>query len=118
MFADPQSVTISGSAKTLPRTGATLTEGAFATPDSGYVLSVSHRNGRRRSSVIKLRQDTLVPNPLISGQNISQSVSVHLVVNYPAGFDVTAMKALCDGFTAYLSAGSGAQLSKLLGREV
>lgn len=117
MFTDPQSVTISGSAKSLARTGTGPDSGGFATSDRAHRMTISHAYGKRTRRVVKLTQDSLVANPLVSGQNINQSMSVHLVVDAPAGYDSATAKAVVDGFTAFLTASSGAAVTKLLGGE-
>lgn len=117
MFNEPQTVTISGSAKTLNRTGSTETGGRFATADRAHRLGVNHSYGKRTRHQIRLDVDTLVANPLVAGQNISQSRSYYLVADVPNGFDTATAKAEMDGFLANLTASTGANLTKLLGGE-
>lgn len=117
MFADPQSITVSGAAKVLNRTGTGPDTGAFATSARDRRLSIVHNYGRRIRRTMRYSADTLVANPLISGQNISQSVTVGFYVDAPAGFDTTALKAEVDGLLAYLTASSGAAVTKLIGGE-
>lgn len=117
MFADPQTITISASPKTLNRTGFGQDAGSFATGDQAHRLTVSHSYGKRVRRVVKLSQATLVANPLIAGQNVSQLAMVHIVFDAPPGYDTTAQKAMVDGFLAYLSASSGAAVTKVLGGE-
>lgn len=110
-------MTFEGAAKTLARTGTGTDSGSFATGDRVYQLNASHSYGKRTRRVVKLKADTLIANPLIQGQNISQSASVHLVVDTPSGYSTAAAKAIVDGFTLWLTASSGANVSKLLGGE-
>lgn len=117
MYTDPQSVTVTGVAKTLNRTGSTENGGKFATADRAYQMSVSHSYGKRTRHTIRLQSDSLVANPLVSGQNVNQSMSVYLVVDTPSGYDTATAKAVADGFLANLSASSGANVTKLLGGE-
>lgn len=117
MYSDPQTVTVSGSAKTLNRTGSTATGGEFATADRAYQMSIGHSYGRRTRHVIKLKSDSLVANPLVAGQNINQSMTVAVTIDVPAGYDVAAAKAATDALLANLSAASGANITKLLGGE-
>jgi len=117
MFADPTTVTVSGSAKTLNRTGTDTDSGSFATSDRAYKMVVSHIYGRRTRRMIKLTFDSLVANPLITGQNLNQSASVHLVIDTPNGYDSTTAKGLADALVAYLAASSGAAVTKILGGE-
>lgn len=117
MFADPQSVTVNAIAKSLARTGTGPDTGAFATSNRDYRMTISHAYGRRNRSVIKLQFDSLVASPLVSGQNVNQSMAVHLVIDRPAGYDATTAKQVVDGFVAYLAASSGSAVTKLLGGE-
>lgn len=117
MFADPQTITVNAIAKSLVRTGTGVDTGGFATSDRAFRLSVSHDYKRRTRRLVKMTHDSLVASPLISGQNINQSVAVHLVVDSPAGYDVTLLKQDVDGFVAWLAATSGANVTKLLGGE-
>jgi hypothetical protein len=117
LFSDPQSITVSGAAKSLARTGTTENGGKFATSDRAYQMSVNHSYGKRTRHQIRLQFDSLTANPLVSGQNVSNSVSTYLVVDTPNGYDVATAKALVDGFLAFLAASSGAAVSKVLGGE-
>lgn len=117
MFSDPTTVTINAVPKTLNRTGTGIDQGSFATSDRSHRLSIAHSYGKRQSRVIKLTRDTLVASPLVAGQNVNQTESVHLVVNTPNGSDTAATKLLVDGFVALLAASSGAAITKLLAGE-
>ena len=117
MYSDPQTVTVSGSAKTLNRTSSTENGGKFATADRSYQMSVIHSYGKRTRHTVRLQFDSLVANPLVTGQNVQNSISTYLVVDTPNGFDTATAKAVVDGFLANLSATSGANVTKLLGGE-
>ena len=117
MFTDPQSITVSGSAKTLNRTSSTENGGKFATADRSRQMSVSHSYGKRVRHTVRLQSDTLVANPLVAGQNINQSMSIYFTVDMPNGYDAASAKAEADGFLGNLTATSGANLTKLLGGE-
>jgi hypothetical protein len=117
MFADPITVTVGGSAKTLARTGTANDSGAFSSSDRAYKVTVAHAYARRTRRVMKLTFDSLVTNPLITGQNINQSASVSFVIDHPNGYDAATAKALGDALVAYLTASSGAAVTKLLGGE-
>lgn len=117
MFSDPQAVTVSGSAKTLNKTTATEQGGKWATPARDYFLSIAHQYGRRHRHTARFQFDSLVANPLVSGQNVNQSMTVLLSVDVPPGYDTATAKAVVDGFMANLSATSGANITKLIGGE-
>lgn len=117
MFSDPQSVTVSGSAKTLNRTSNTETGAKYATADRTYQLSIAHVYGRRHRHTLRLQVDTLTASPLIAGQNVTQSMSAYLTVDVPPGYDTATAKAVLDGLLANLTASTGANLTKLVGGE-
>lgn len=117
MFTDPQTLTVSGVAKTLNRTGVSTDGANYATADRALQMSIAHSYGRRTRHVIKLKSDTLVANPLVAGQNITQSMSVALTVDVPNGYDAATAKAVVDSLIASLSATSGASITKILGGE-
>lgn len=117
MFADPQAVTISGSAKSLNRTSSTADGGRFSTADRAHRLEIQHVYGRRHRHTAKFQVDSLVANPLVSGQNVNQSVTLYLTADAPPGYDAATLKAIMDGFLANMTASTGANLTKLVGGE-
>lgn len=117
MFADPQTMTVSGVAKTLNRTSSTPDGGKFGTADRAYLLGISHSYGRRHRHTARFQSDTLVANPLVSGQNINQSMTVYVTVDVPPGYDTATAKAVVDAFLVNLTASTGANVTKLLGGE-
>jgi hypothetical protein len=117
LYADPQTITINGSAKSLTKTTSNDTGSKFATSDRAHRMSVSHQYGKRQRHQIRLEVDQLLANPLITGQYVQSGVSVYLVADLPNGFDVAQMKFIIDGFLANLTASSGANVTKLLGGE-
>lgn len=117
MFSDPQSVTISGSAKSLVRTSSTQDGGDFATGDRAHRMSVKHSYGRRVRHTLSFVVDTLDANPLISGQYVKSSATYRLSVDLPPGYDTATAKAAIDGFLANLTASTGANITKLVNGE-
>jgi hypothetical protein len=117
VFTDPQSVTISGAAKTLNRTSSTENGGKFATADRLHRFLVSHSYGKRVRHTIRLEQDSVIASPLLTGVNVVNSDTVYLVVDHAVGRSTTDVKAAVDGFIANLSASSGANITKLIGGE-
>lgn len=117
MFAETQTFTIDAVAQNLVRTGSAESSGRFGTADRSHKLEVNHQRGRRNRDQIRFTRDTLVANPLITGQNVSQSISVMVIVDTPNGYDTAAAKKVVDGVLANLSASSGANIAKLLGGE-
>jgi hypothetical protein len=117
-FSDPQTVTINAVAQTLPRISVDLNSSVYQKDDGNVKLTVSHRNGKRRSSLLRLDFQKIAADPLISSTNIIYSMSVTMTVNKPlTGFTVVEQKQVVDAFAAYLTASSGANVTKLLGGE-
>lgn len=119
MLADPQSVTISGTAISLPRTSSAKDSGEFRSADGVAVESVSHQYGAKRTRhLFRLDHNKIAPDPLISSTNIKYSMSAYIVVDVPVtGYTVAEQKAVIDGLLAQLSATSGALITRVLGGE-
>lgn len=117
-LADPQSVTISGSAVSLPRTSQGTDSGQFKANDQNTVLSVSHTNGKRNRHLVRLDTKKIAADPLMAGVNVISSMSAYLVVDTPlSGYSTADQKAVVDALVAYLAAGSGSVVTKILGGE-
>lgn len=114
-FADPQSVSIGGTAVSLPRISVTPTGSIYRNGDGDTMLSVSQTGGKRTRTAIRLNHSKVVEDPL-SGNNIESSMSVTLVVDVPKyGYNAEQRKLIADALVAYASASSGANLDKALG---
>lgn len=117
-LTDPQSVTINAIAHSLARVGFGENSGSFQSNDSLVKLGVSSAYGRRTRRSIRIDFSKIAPDPLISDTNVIYSMSNYMVVDTPVtGFTVVEAKQVVDGFIAYLSAGSGAVITQLLGGE-
>lgn len=117
-FADPQSVTISGTAVSLPRVSSGNNAGGFMSNDGNVKLSVSDNYGSRTRRVIRLDHQKVAADPLLTGANVSYNMSTYLVVETPkVGYTVAEAKAVIDAFVAFLSASTGAKVTQLLGGE-
>lgn len=118
MFADPQSVTISGTAITLPRTGSSNNAGQFLAADGNNTMSISHQYGKRTRRMIRLDNRKIAADPLNAAQNLQYSMSMYIVVDVPpVGYALADVQAIWTGFLANLSASSAANTAKFLGGE-
>jgi hypothetical protein len=116
-FSDPQSVTI-GTVQTLPRTGQGISTGNFTAADGNTKLTISHAYGKRNRRQVRVDAAKVAPDPLISSTNIKYSMSAYLVVDVPpTGYTVAEAKLVIDGLVTWLSASTGANVTKLLGGE-
>lgn len=117
-FADPQSVTISGTAISMPRTGSGVNSGTFSSADGTALLSVSSTYGKRVRRTVRLTQNKIVADPLVTNQNSRVNMTAYLVVDTPVnGYTVAEAKSVVDALVAYLSATTGARVTQLLGGE-
>jgi hypothetical protein len=116
-FADPQSVTVAGSAKSLPRVGAPASsDGAFKSADGKFTLTIKHSEGPRNRHVVQLRYDDLTANPLVPSQNSAVSTWTHIVVDAPRnGLTADQVTDISDAIIAWATP---ANLNKLVGFEV
>jgi hypothetical protein len=110
-LADPQTVTVNAVAKTLARVGSSDYSGTFNSAADGLVLRVSHTQGRRNRSTVRLEISKISADPLVPSTNRPYSMTVYAVVDTPTqGFTTTEItnniKALVDWFTASSYAGT------------
>lgn len=118
MFSDPQSITVDGVARSLVRTGSALDSGVFSKDDGSYKLKFSHTYGKRIRRVSRFENYSLVADVMDSSINTQYNMSTFLVVDVPkVGYSLTVQKQVVDGFLAYLTASSGANVAKLLAGE-
>jgi hypothetical protein len=118
MYADPQSVTINAVPVSLPRTGASLTEGSFQSADSTTGLAVTHRrtNKGRVQHRVGLRKDVIVPSIYNPAQNTPQSYSVALVIDGPTvGIASVDIAYIARALVAWAT---NANLDKLVAAEI
>lgn len=114
-LADPQSVTISGTAVSLPRTGLALQEGSFQDSTGQVKLTITHSQSRRTRHTIKLQKSVIVADPLVPATNQNISYSAHIVLDIPKnGVAVADMVALGN---ALVVLASSANLTRVAGGE-
>ena len=116
-LSDPQSVTINAVAQTLARVSSSGTASVYQKDDATVKLSVSHQFGKRKRTLVRLDFQKIAVDPLLA-VNQQYSMSVNLTVDRPlTGFTVAEQKQIVDALTAYLTASSGANTTKILGSE-
>lgn len=114
-YADPQSVTIGGSATPLARTGMTMDAGSFTSADRTTALLVRQNTGKRARHNVVLKQDKTISDPLIPAQNRSVAFQVSLTVDTPSsGVSSADAIALAKALVAWAT---DANLAKLVGGE-
>lgn len=117
-FTDPQSVTISGTAISLPRVSTGVNNSEYQSADGLVKLSASHTYGRRTRRVLRIDHSKITSDPFIPAQNAKVSMSNYIVFDVPvAGYSVSEATAVYAGFKAAFTATSDALITKLLGGE-
>lgn len=115
-FADPQSVTINAVPYSLPRIQSSPS-GVFANAEQTVKMTVSHQTGRRTRRALRIDFSKIAADPL-TAENAEFSMSAYVVVDAPLrGLSVTEQKQIVDALTAWLTASSGANVTKVLGQE-
>jgi hypothetical protein len=114
-FTDPQTVTISGTPISLPRTSS-LKDGAEYTSADGLVkLTASHAYGRRNRRVLRLDHSKVSADPYLPATNVKVSMSNYMVFDIPvAGYTSAEALAVYQGFKTQFTASTDALITKLL----
>lgn len=109
-YADPQSLTIDGTAVSLPRVGSSDTSGAFRSADQTVSMEISHTDSKRIRRLVRLRVSALVSSPLVPNQNMAVSDQVYLVLDQPKnGVAPETLVAHVKALAAWLGTGTNAQ---------
>lgn len=121
MFVDPQVVTLSAVAKTLPKvpSGKVESISRFSGDDGNTVLTV-HQNStnNRARREIRLTLGKVAADP-ITAINKSLNASVVIVFDEPKyGFTDAELIAAYAALSAHVAAGSNAKLTQLLNGEL
>lgn len=118
MFTDPQAVTYATVAKNLPAIGRSAEQSDYVLQDTGnvtYRLTLLHSFKTRNRVVARLRRDSIVGDPLTTGNNIPVSMTATLTIDVPStGLALTDGQALGKALVGWAS---DANLLKLLNGE-
>jgi len=119
MFTDPQSVTINSVAVSLPRVSSGTNSGAFSKDDATVKLAINHTVAKSRTRhYIRLDHSQIAADPLAAGINVQAKMAVSVSIDVPAtGYSLTTQKQVVDALVAYLTTGTGANVTKILGGE-
>jgi hypothetical protein len=118
VLTDPQAVTISGNARTLPRLEDRPETSVYSDRANGVDLFVTQKvdkNGTNRSSVSLVRT-AVVTDPLTDVKS-QRPVSISISATIPVGFVIADAEALYVALTASLSASTNALLKRVLAGE-
>jgi hypothetical protein len=119
-FADPVTVTISGTAVPMPRTYGQGKEARYTSADGLVSVSANHtliKQGRERH-LLRIDHSKLTPNPFDTSENMKVNMACYVVFDLPpAGYTDPEALAVFSGFNAWQTASSNAIVTKLLGGE-
>jgi len=118
VLADPQSVTISGTANSLPKTDVRARTNVYFNRDTNTTLYVTqdvNKKGDARASVSLVRSE-LFTDP-VSGVKSMVPTSINVSATIPVGGSVATAEALYNGLTTALEATSNALLKRVLAGE-
>lgn len=116
MFSDPISVTVAGSAKSMPRVQSDGKKSIYSTADGLFQFTISHQSvsGNRLRTMARIDQQAIVPDPL-TAVNDYEKMGVYVVIDRPlAGFTSTQVNDLIAGFKTWLDS---TVVGKLYGQE-
>jgi hypothetical protein len=118
-FADPQSVTISGSAISLPRvsTGNGISE--YLSADQRVRLTAASQYNKRTRRTLRLDHSKIAADPY-SAEQAEYAMSVYLVFDTPnrgIGYSAADALAVYAGLKGQMTASSDALITKLLAGE-
>jgi len=118
MLADPQSVTVGGTAISLPRVGGDLTHSDYQSADGTSLLRIQQTtNSTTRRTAIILRTNKIAADP-VTALNSRKTATWSVNLNAPIdGFTITELRDQLIGLATALTASTGAMTSKVLGGE-
>jgi hypothetical protein len=119
MFADPQSVTINAVSQSLPAISRGINASTYQKDDTTVKLSISHTYGAKRNRrLVRLDQNKIAADPLISAQNIKYTQGVYLVMDEPiTGFSIAERVFLAAALCGWGTASTNANFVKFMGGE-
>lgn len=106
MFADPQSVTYNAVVTSMPRLQTGPGRAATYQNAAGdLTLTISHANGKRERSSVRLQHTKVTADPLFPSQNKPYDAAVYLVVDRPLniGYSDTEIGYIYDALTGLIT---------------
>lgn len=115
-LGDPLSITINSVATDLNRVSTAENSSSYRKDDGTWRLTARHSYGKRNRTNIRLDNVVTAADPFTPSINKEINMFVSVSIDRPAaGFTNTQIKYAVDALTAYLTASSGANVTKLLG---
>jgi len=118
-YTDPQTVTVDGTAHTLPRVLTGTTVGKFVSADAARELTIDPRGtAKRRRNVGRFYTKRTALDPLGSGLSTQVQSMVSITIDRPlSGVSDADIEKDILGLIAWLTASTNANLKKLVAGE-
>jgi len=117
-FADPLTISLSGTPYTLPRVSVEGDKVVYATGDRTVIVTVDHDYGRRNRHVLRIDTKKVSPDPYRDDENVELTMSFYMVFDVPKdGYSAAEALVFASGLTAMATASSNANFTKLLNGE-
>jgi hypothetical protein len=117
-FADPQTITISGTTTPLPRVSVGEDVSEYASGDGLIRMIASHDYGKRIRRMLRVETEKVAPDPFRPSENVKVGMSFYVVFDLPpAGYTASEALAVYTGSKTQFTAGSDLLITKLLGGE-
>lgn len=118
-YADPQTVTISGTAISLPRVSSGDGSSKYLSADGRVQMIASSQYNKRTRRTLRLDHSKIAADPFTADQTL-YGMSVYLVFDIPnngVGYSAADALAVYSGFKGQFTASSDLLITKLLGGE-
>jgi hypothetical protein len=119
-LTDPISITLNSVATSLPKTSMVESKSTYTKDDGLVKITVAHQEvGKTKTRrVIRLDTTDVAADPLLAGVNREVPFEAYLVIVAPrVGLTLAAQKDKVTSLLTYVTASSGAVLTKILGGE-
>lgn len=118
MLADPQVITIDGTAHSCAKISQGTESALYRNGDTTVVFRTSHQHNKGRTrSMVRVDQSKIAEDPL-TAENMRLGTGIYLVIDKPdIGFSETEIVNIYTGLAALLTASTNAVLKKLIGGE-
>lgn len=116
MFTDPQSITVNGNAKSMPKVEQDGKKSIYNSADGNFKMTISHQivAGGRVRSMVRVDQRAVVADPL-TAVNDYETLACYLVIDRPEeGFSATEVNYLVAALEGWIDSTS---IGKVFGLE-
>lgn len=116
-LSDPQTITIDGTAFSLPRLPGEKGRQPYTSADGNTSLIILQSNGKRKRSAVRVEKTKVATDPLTS-INTLQSAAVYVMFDRPlTGFSNDELAKIFAGLSAAITANTNQLALRVLGGE-